>query len=267
MSASTIDEPEDRWERPDAAPVDVRAEVERRLGPVSEPLELLGGRNNVNVRIGNRVLRIYGKDRAAGAKEAALLSRPWKSFVVPEVLERGEDFVVLRHVEHRRIEATTEHGAAIGRALAEIHAVRFDRAGFLDEELRVVRPLPGYDRLGALGVPIATMLSKLKPPVLVHGDFKTNNLRWTDRGLLILDWEAAVAGPALFDLGALVRWWPPSEFVDAFVEGYGALAPDWRRWADAVDLINLAGKRATPGSQRAIDLERRISTTLAAIRG
>ncbi|MFN0251537.1 MAG: phosphotransferase, partial [Kofleriaceae bacterium] len=148
---NTIDEPEDRWERPPAAAIadgaDVRGEVERRLGPVEAPLELLGGRNNVNVRIGGRVLRIYRQDRAAGAKEAALLSRPWKSFVVPEVLERGEDFVVLRYVEHRRIEAIAEHGAAVGRALAEIHAVRFDRAGFLDEELRVVRPLPGYDRL------------------------------------------------------------------------------------------------------------------------
>jgi hypothetical protein len=258
-------EPEDEWERSIAAPEDVRAEVERRLGSLDAPLERLGGGNNLNVRIGDRVLRIYRRNRSA-RKEAALLSRPWRTFQVPEVLDVGDDFLVLRYVDHRPLEASAEHGAAVGRALAEIHAVRFESAGFLDDTLRVTRPLPGLGPLTTLGVSVAELELRLGSPVLVHGDFKSNNLRWTAAGLVIFDWEAAIAGSALFDLGALVRWWPPPSFVDAFVESYGNLAGDWRRWADTLDLVNLVGKRAraTAGSRRALDLDRRIASTLRA---
>jgi phosphotransferase family enzyme len=263
-----LPEPEAHWDWPPAARSVEHAEVERRIGRCREPLEVLpGGRSNLNVRIGGRVLRIYREDPSLAAKEAALLARPWQSFLVPEVLARGDDYVLMRFVEHGPVLATAEHGAAVGRALAEIHAVRFERAGYLDGELRVVAPLPGLEGLGAFGVRVAELQARLGPPVLVHGDFKPANLRWAAGRLLVLDWEKALAGPGLFDVGQLVRWWPPPAFVDAFAASYGGLPGDWHRWADALDLVNLVGKRAraTPGTRRARDLERRIVATLAAL--
>jgi hypothetical protein len=268
MADEPLPEPEAGWDPPPPARTVDRAEVERRIGPCAGPLEVLGGgRNNLNVRVGERVLRIYRHDPGAAAKEAALLGRAWDSFTVPEVLGRGDDFLVLRHIAHDRLRASAEHGAAVGRALAEIHGVHYDAAGFLDGALQVVRPLPALDPLAAFGVPVDELRARLGPPVLVHGDFRSGNLGWAAGRLLVLDWEIAFAGSALFDLGPLVRWWPPAPFVDAFVASYGRLSDDWRRWADALDLLNLVSKRARAwaGTRRAHDLDRRIAATRAAL--
>jgi hypothetical protein len=92
--AVRLPNPERAWASPVVAVR--RDEVERRIGPVSEPLEVLsGGLCNINVRIGvDRVLRIRG-DRSALGKEATLLSRPWRSFRTPAVLATGDDYLLL----------------------------------------------------------------------------------------------------------------------------------------------------------------------------
>src|SRR5262249_31223649 len=107
-------------------------------------------------------------------------------------------------------------------------------------------------------------------PVLLHGDFKASNLHWTlDERLLVLDWEFAYAGPALMDIGQLLRWRPPEAFVTAFAAAYqnhgGVLSADWRRSADVFDLVILAGLAggAEPDSRRAHDLRARIERTCA----
>jgi fructosamine-3-kinase len=251
-----LPDPEAEWDPPPATRAVDRAEVERRIGPSPAPLEVLaGGRANLNVRVGaDRVLRIHRRDPAAAAKEAALLARPWRTFRVPALLDAGADFLVLAWLEHGPVPATAEAGVAVGRALAEIHATGFDRAGLLDAELRVVAPLPPHELADSAG-----------PPVLLHGDFKPANLRWTPAGeLVVFDWEFALAGPALFDVGQLLRWSPPAAFVDGFAAGYGALPAGWRRTAELLDLVNLVelGRRAAPGSRRAADVARRIAATL-----
>jgi Ser/Thr protein kinase RdoA (MazF antagonist) len=290
--------PERVWERAAPAATLVPADVEQRLGPTDEPLELLaGGHANLNVRVGGgRVLRIYRRDRDAAARERALLQRLWTSFVVPAVLNSGEDFLVLEYVPHAALTISAEHGAHAGRALAEIHRTRFAQAGFLDADLHVAKPfddaldaLTAYARSeldraadadgGDLRARLTRFLSGrldalravAGPPVLLHGDFKASNLHWTPANrLLVLDWEFAYAGPGLMDVGQLLRWDPGGPFVTAFADSYrgdgGVLPADWRRTAEIFDLFNLVGLLggASPGSRRAIEVAGRMARTLAA---
>lgn len=290
--------PERAWERPPQVDADDPADVvRRRLGPTSASVELLpGGFANLNVRVGaDRVLRVYLRDPAVRPKEALLLRRGWRSLRVPAVLDEGDDFLLLERVAHGPLLATAEHGAAVGRALAELHQVRFDVAGHLGRDLTVVEPFPCavsalrahvddllegpagalmHDFAAPLRAFLAERADRLRasagPPVLLHGDFKASNLHWTtDERLLVLDWEFAWAGPALMDVGQLARWAPPDAFCEAFAASYrgagGALPHEWRRDAAAFDLANLVGLLASApaGSRRALDVRGRIAETLA----
>jgi fructosamine-3-kinase len=283
--------PERTWEPPEQTTAIDRDEIVRRIGALDEPWEVLGGgQANINIGVGRRVLRIYRRDPSAAAVEAALLEQPWRSFRVPELLARGDDFVVLARVPHRPLEDRPEHGAAAGRALAEIHQRAFAAPSFfLDRDLAAVEPVDDFVAAWAayaraelagtpwqkLGASAAEAIERrcagaeLGQAVLLHGDFKPSNLHWTDDGeLLVLDWEFAYAGPRLMDIAQLARWDPPAPFLDAFAASYraagGALDHDWRRRAAVLDLGNLAGllARAQPGSRRARDVCARIEEIL-----
>lgn len=293
-----VPNPERAWARPAhleapaGAAIDLtRAEIARRIGPFSGAVEVLsGGLANLNVRLGSdRVLRVYRRDPGAASKEASLLARGWRSFRVPAVLAAGEDFLLLEHVPHGSLQDTAACGAAIGRALAEIHGLGFNNAGFLGPDLAVVEPFA--DCVGALRGYVASVLDRLAPvlrgelsgrvsaflyanagalrelasvPVLLHGDFKASNLHWlASSELLVLDWEFAYAGPSLMDVGQILRWGPGPEFVAAFAGAYRMHAPlpeEFERWAEVFDLFNLIGllDGVEPNSRRAIDVRDRI---------
>jgi fructosamine-3-kinase len=240
------------------SPLDPR-EVERRIGPTSEPLEpLSGGLVNTNIRVGrDRVLRIYRdldsgtifRDAAVVGKEATLASRDWRSFRTPRVLARGPDFLVFEYVEHEPL--SEAHGAATGQALAEIHATTFAACGELGADLELKRPDswgpaeedsftardygrwqlaevgPVLDR--ELAARIAAFLDSdpvaarnaADVAVLSHSDFKASNVHWTAAGVpLVLDWEYAWAGSRYVDIGQLLRWHPPDAFVQEFAAAY-----------------------------------------------
>lgn len=292
--------PEDHWELPPRRVVDVDA-IEQRIGERGLRIEpLTGGRANVNVRIDDgRVLRIYERDRRAAAKEATLLQRDWGSFVVPRVIDAGDDFLVLEFIPHAPLRYTPEDGAQLGSALAEIHATRFDACGFLNCDLNVAEPFP--DLILALEEYAASEIAKAAlpsgsdfshrvarfvldrretlqelaaVPLLLHGDFKASNLRRAERdgALLIFDWEFAYAGAALLDVGQLFRWGVPPDFAGSFerhyLDGGGVLPPQWQHWAAVFDLFNLAGllPGAAAGSRQFRDVEQRIEQTLTASR-
>ncbi len=291
--------PEDDWELPAPRVVDFDA-VRQRVGAMSCVDVLSGGRANINVRVDDRrVLRIYQRDRRAAVKEATLLRRVWGSFVVPNLLEQGDDFIVIEFIAHSPLGYSSEDGAQLGRALAEIHASRFQTSGFLDGHLNVADPF--IDFIAALEEYAATELGKTAfppssglrfrfdecvrarraglqelaaQPVLLHGDFKASNLRRArrDGALVIFDWEFAYAGAALLDVGQLFRWGASPEFAASFErhyrEGGGALPPQWQDWAAVFDLFNLVSllPGAAPGSRQFRDVERRIEETLTAAR-
>ncbi|HEV3191010.1 MAG TPA: aminoglycoside phosphotransferase family protein [Polyangiaceae bacterium] len=304
LDGEPLPDPEAQWERAPALAFVDRAEVERRVGPTDGPLIVLdGGQANVNARIGDRVVRLYRRDASSAPREARLLTYGWRTFRVPKVLSTGDDFLVLEYVDKRPVLGTGEHGSAVGQALAEIHGVTFERAGWLDASLRVERPFPDLvialvdyarslltpERCGlpaalcaevtqALEAKAPALRTAAGPAVLLHGDFKPSNLHWTSRNeLLVLDWEFAYAGSALSDIGQVLRWTPPEVFVNAFAENYsangGQLVAEWRRWAATFDLVNLAGLLANTVqrgqdaslSPRVNDVQRRIEETLSTL--
>jgi hypothetical protein len=283
--------PERAWHAAAAATID-RAEVERRIGPTREPIEVLtGGLRNVNVGVGrDRVLRIK-RDASDLGKETTLLRRPWRSFRTPAVLATGADFLLLERLDLLPLPASA--GDAVGRALAEIHSLSFATTGALASDLSLVTPSPGGGEtsfaargyghanlrdaapyLGpALVARIAAFLDgnelasrdALDVPVLCHCDFKVSNLHVTPAGeLVVLDWELAWAGPRLLDIGLLMRWHPPEAFVRAFADAYcangGVLIDGWQRVAEAIDLGSLLGVYARNHAARSThDVERRIA--------
>jgi aminoglycoside phosphotransferase (APT) family kinase protein len=296
--------PERDWMRAAGRSLDPD-EVMRRIGPITEPLELLGGGlNNVTVRVGrDRVLRIYNgldagttfRDAAVVGKEATLASTPWRALRTPTVLAAGADFLVFEYVEHEPLSA--KHGAAVGRALAEIHSVSFTAAGLLGADLELRRPTAwgppeqdaftardyGHRHLADVGSILAPQLAAriaafldtdpmasrnaADAPVLTHSDFKVSNVHWTATGMpLVLDWEYAWAGSRYVDIGQLLRWYPPETFVrdfaDAYVDSGGMLVDDWRRLAETIDLCSLIGLFRRPEARSTDDLAQRILETI-----
>jgi hypothetical protein len=305
----SLPNPEREWMRAPVASIE-RDEVERRIGPTSEALEVLaGGLSNLNIRVGrDRVLRIYRgldsgtsfRDEAVVGKEASLVSLTWRWLHTPKVLARGRDFLLSEYVEHTPLAET--HGAAVGRALAEIHSTTFPSTGLLRDDLSLVRPAdwgpPEEDEFTArmyghaqladaaqvfepeLAARIARFLDTdpiaaldaVDVPVLTHSDFKASNIHWSVTGMpLVLDWEYAWAGSRYVDIGQLLRWYPPSEFVAEFAAAYvdhgGVLVEDWRRLAETIDLCALVGLYRHPQARATDDVVRRIIETIKWSRG
>jgi hypothetical protein len=279
--------PEQDWEAPAATLELGRDAVEQRIGVVRGPIARLpGGNANSTALVEGRVLKIFRREPAAASRERALIERGWRSFRVPRVLGAGPDFLLLEYVTRSPLLGSREHGAAVGRALAEIHAVRFESAGFFDEAVKVRTPfsdlvtaLIRYARTEfesrPVGVGILRLLEREAPsmrlvagaPCLVHGDFKVSNLhRAADGRVLVLDWEFAYAGSALSDIGQLLRWDPPDAFLngftDAYVEAGGVLRGDYRRFAKLFDLVNMAGLLKSGGAKRTRDVTGRLEATL-----
>lgn len=290
--------PEASWERVVAARPVTYSEIRERVGPVEAPPQLFpGGHANDNLRLcGSRVLRIYRRDRKEVCKEASLLRRTWRRFRVPHVVLKGADYLVLENVAHGVLEDAPGNGLVIGHALAEIHAQRFAGSGALAAfpgaaALELVRPEP--DAIGAVIARVQTSnvegdlrqeaLALLEarsevlragagPAVLLHGDFTPANLFISGPGdLLVFDWEFARAGPALCDVGQLLRWSPSSGFVQAFARGYveggGQLPGGFEELARLFDLPALLEllAEAAPGSRRAQDLAQAVRQTLATL--
>ena len=92
---------------------------------------------------------------------------------------------------------------------------------------------------------------------LVHGDFNKRNLlvrpvngRWSVAA--VLDWEFAVSGSPLADLGSFLRYEPAARLLiePHFSAGYaragGHLPRDWRRLARLIDLVALCRSLTQP---------------------
>lgn len=289
-----LNDPESDWPDGDADDV-THGEIVDRIGPLEEPYTTLSeGRANANIRIGSdRLLRIYRRDPAMLAKEAELLSRSWQNLRVPEVFERGPDFLDIEYVEHGPLEACPAHGEAVGRALAEIHENTFAQPGSLAPDGSTIKePFEGFteatrahltslsDVPEDIQTPVTARLDAHRDhlnaladsPVLLHGDFKLSNLHWpSEPRPLVLDWEFAWVGPALADVGQLLRWEPPETFRASFADAYrasgGRLPTDWRRSSALLDLVNLVGLLdGIPSGSRAFeDITTKIRKSLEVI--
>ncbi len=174
-------------------------------------------------------------------------------------------------------EAIAQAAQAAGETLAAIGRFQFPKPGWLDPGPTVASPLlagsdpmPRFidlclasrnlqarvaaelrDRMHSVVWSAAPRLAELdREASLVHGDFNKRNLlvcrvagRWSVAA--VLDWEFAVSGSPLADLGSFLRYEraarPIAEpyFSTGYQRAGGRMPHDWRRLARLIDLVAL----------------------------
>ncbi len=231
-------------------------------------------------------------------REAAVLRRVPSEVAAPRVLAvhpGSTPALLLTWLEGETLSAALHHfdapdarrvGARLGHALARIHAVPFEQAGFFGPDGQIAEPLgpvgPAYldftraclddprlaarldptlrDRLRRALDTHAGRFATLDAARLVHSDFNPKNLivRRDARGWHlagVIDWSYAHAGHPLADLGNLLRFEEryPADFIEALLAAYlaagGTLLVDWRRAAHLLDLAALLQFLTRPGDR------------------
>jgi aminoglycoside phosphotransferase (APT) family kinase protein len=195
-------------------------------------------------------------------------------FVVMRYIE-GISFLALKR--RGDAEAIAQAGRSAGEVLAAVGRITFPKPGWIGPGPAVTVPLfegadamPRFvdlclasanlqqrmpaelrDRTHALMWSYAPELDLLdNQTCLVHGDFSRRNLlverlgeRW--KVTAVLDWEFAVSGSPLCDMGNFLRYERASRalaephFSAGYLHAGGTLPDDWRRLTRLVDLVAL----------------------------
>jgi len=253
---------------------------------------------------------VAAKEAALHRLLAPKLPVPRVIFAAPDNPITGHAYMLRDWADGQRLEVVAheqttavlvELARDIGTVLAGIHSVTFAEGGFLDGRLNVVPFPPGIGgRLPELLETLLGVLGKERlgpeltqalmafaqrepnlgaswpgPPRLTHADFGGSNIlvRIDERGArvaAVIDWEFALSGSPMMDLGNLLR--PPlgelPDFEDAVAAGYrgagGVLPDDWRRLTLYSGLADWASFLGRPRINDALidDARRMISRTL-----
>lgn len=260
------------------------------LIPLSGGLRNTLYRVEVEGRAAPVVLRLFTADPSACAREAALARLLDGEIPLPELLYAdsradppyaiiawcdGLPFTEL--IARGDREAIGSAARSAGSILASIQRHTFSGSGELGPDLTIVAPLPGGGagfaefigqmaqrprtrrRLGEELVHGVRRLVRQRrgaledeqhAPVLMHADYKPENLLLRDKGdgwrvAAVLDWEFACSASRLFDPGLFLRrahLLPPAYgdgFAAAFAADSGPLPSDWRERARLHDFVNL----------------------------
>jgi aminoglycoside phosphotransferase (APT) family kinase protein len=157
----------------------------------------------------------------------------------------------------------------VAKNLAKIHSYKFSEIGFLDQDLKLQKELPqlvlwyemfmGINAKRRLGKDIVNKIHQIvkdnekvlfeldKDVRLVHGDFQGTNILVKDNKLSgILDWEFAMAGHPLADIGQFFRYeeYFNKKLIEVFEDEYSKssdykLMKDWYKISKLRDLTNL----------------------------
>ena len=251
---------------------------------------LSGGFMNANFLAhstkGNFVFRVYATDRNTAEREMDLLRHLQKiPILAPKAIDLievcGRQVGVISYVEGETLEDALIRNSPlapqiffeVGRELAKVHSVTFERAGFIGPSLVVGQQYDNFsvfmkdfirstmarladDRLHReMRQRVIRLVDdqwdKMVPssPLkqLVHCDFNPKNIMVTKSGALaaILDWEFCVSGDGLIDIGNFFRFSYdyPANSEDYFTAGYqlagGTLPETWREAAKLLDLGNM----------------------------
>ena len=194
------------------------------------------------------------------------------SYMILEYLP-GEQLCAVEDTLSSRAISTI--GAQLGDCLARIHNVSFPCSGFFDGDLHISGEDQSFTKVmvtearrctqmcrqrrriteqeyGMIGALIEKEFNHLLEGVstncLVHADFNSKNIlvdnslgAWRVSG--IIDWEFALSGPVLFDLGNFFRFEQEMPaYREAFMQAYAArvrskLPNDWARKARLIELV------------------------------
>ena len=189
----------------------------------------------------------------------------------------GREYAIYEYIQGKTVGQAISEGYVmeekfvrdVAKHLSMIHSYKFSRTGFLDEDLNLQVELPsliswyekfmGVNAQKRLGKDIINKINKIvkenekilleldKDIRLVHGDFQGTNILIKDAKLAgILDWEFAMAGHPIADIGQFFRY---EEHIDKnltqiFEDEYNKnsdykLMRDWYKISKLRDLTNL----------------------------
>ncbi|WP_203859096.1 phosphotransferase family protein [Plantactinospora mayteni] len=264
----------------------------------------------VTLADGQVVVRLGGPDPAI---EAAVMATARRHVPVPEVLlvlpaAAGEPAarpaMVIEYVSGTPLEQVlaadgpagpplSDLGAEVGRVVAGIGTVAYDRPGFfIDEQLTVRGERPWSTQLPEVaasclaGVPEGRLdpairdgwreLCAVHAPALsavdgharlVHADVNPKNILVSSDGgrwqvAAVLDWEFGYAGCPYADAANMLRFGAdyPAEFVDGFRSGFAGhqpadlpLAADWAYLGRVLDMFALSDLVTRPAGNPVAD--------------
>lgn len=281
-----------------------RVEAERLIRPLFRSarvrtMELLGGglgNSNYLVHLDDEaadplVIRLHARGATCREFEVNLLRRLQGRVPVPRVLASGDDalegtqsYLVLERCPGKTLNAwlvgdedidVPTMGRAVGRVLAAVGEISFDKPGLLAPDLKVKGPIfggehPYFDFIAdclfmgkagrALGASLRERLwlfvsehaehikSLGTERTLAHADFDGTNIILDRRDgefvvTGVIDWEYAMSGPRAIDLSSILRYPEnlPAGFEEALLDGFraagGTLSEPWNILARFVDML------------------------------
>lgn len=232
------------------------------------------------------ILKIYFESEANYKKEIKLLSmlKDKDKVLVPKIYKVSKnkaignrEYVIYQFMQGETIGQAIKNGYVLEEKLvrdvainlAKIHNYKFDKAGALDENLNVLNQCPSFfsyynklldsnakTRLGEIITDkINHIIHKNKKILLsldddirlIHGDFQGTNILVRDGQFGgILDWELAMAGHPLSDIGQFFRYeeYFDKSLIKIFEEEYKKnssykLDEDWYKLSKLRDLATL----------------------------
>lgn len=241
------------------------------------------------------VVARFGGGGGGAAVEAAVMARA--PVAVPEVLRVFPDAMAISFVTGTALSEVLasapgdvgQLGHEVGRVVADIGSVTFERPGFFADDTLHVKPQPPWsaqlaefaegcmasvpaDRLDlATRTAWARLCAEHAPELtaiddqaqLVHGDVNPKNIL-VSRGAqgwrvdAVLDWEFAYAGCPYGDAANMVRFGAgyPAGFLDGFAAGFSTgrgLPDDWQRLGGVLDMFALSDLVTRPPGHEVAD--------------
>jgi aminoglycoside phosphotransferase (APT) family kinase protein len=292
-----------KWNRAKAAIEFEQHQLDRLIEPhfpdsrVVDWQQTEGGLANTNIRLrlNNRtepvLLRLFMRDPKQAAKEWSInglvhhcVPSPKFLYFASDNAVTGHPYILMEWIDGVRMESVLLDlqghdvealGHSVGSALAAIHSYRFEKAGFIDAQLKVIDPIDlgaaglisyasqclidgiGKERLGmALTNRLLDFLKSESQlldewhgqPCLSHSDFGGSNILVSkDAGswkvAAVLDWEFAFSGTPFVDFGNLLRapHGTVPNFQDSVLKGYkgagGQVPEKWLQMSRLTDLF------------------------------
>lgn len=232
------------------------------------------------------VLKIFFSTEQNYKKEIKLLTKLKENETIPvnkvykissDEIIQNKEYAIYEYIEGKTIGQAISEGYVleetlvrdVAKYLAKIHSYKFNKTGFLDENLNIREELPpliswyenfmgdrAQKRLGKNIIEKINSIVKENKKILiqldedirlVHGDFQGTNILVKDNRLSgILDWEFAMAGHPLADIGQFFRYeeYFNKNLIQEFESEYNKnssykLIDDWYKVSKLRDLVNL----------------------------
>lgn len=234
---------------------------------------------------GSFILKIFFDNDESYRREIQLFNKLKKEIKVPEIYRfenheiiENREFIIYKRLDGQSLSNYIREGNIIdekfirqvAKAMASIHKNKYDKVGFLDDDLQIKSLVPplsewyemfmGKNAQVRLGEKIKNQVYKIvdenedilqaldNDPRLVHGDFQGTNILIDINGNLsgILDWEFCMAGHPLADIGQFFRYdeYFDSNLINAFEDEYRKqsdyiLPENWYKISKIRDITNL----------------------------